>query len=64
MFSVFKDTTKQWRSRLLADNNQIVAVSGEGYVNRQDCVNAIYLVKRLAPIAGVWDITTDPVTRL
>ena len=40
----FKDKAGLWRWRLRADNNEIIAV-GESYRNKQDCLNAIELVK-------------------
>lgn len=36
---------KQWRWRLRAGNNRIIAVSGEGYNNRSDAAHAIGLVR-------------------
>ena len=44
-YSVYKDTRGEWRWRLVAANNRIVADSGEGYRNRQDCLSAIELIK-------------------
>lgn len=41
-----RDAANQWRWRLRAANNRIIAESGEGYHNRQDCLDAIALVKR------------------
>jgi uncharacterized protein YegP (UPF0339 family) len=41
----YKDTNNQWRWRLIASNNKIIANSGEGYYNEADCDNAINLVK-------------------
>jgi uncharacterized protein YegP (UPF0339 family) len=35
----------QYRWRLLAANNRIVADSGEAYLNKSDCISAIALVK-------------------
>ena len=35
----------QYRWRLKAANSRIIADSGESYVNKQDCVAAIGLVK-------------------
>lgn len=35
----------QWRWRLRAANNRIIANSGEGYYNKEDCIHAINLVK-------------------
>ena len=45
-FWIRKDATGQWRWRLRAANNKIIAESGESYHNEQDCRNAIVLVKR------------------
>lgn len=44
-FHLYKDAAGQWRWRLVAGNNQIVATSGEGYVNKADAVHGIDLVK-------------------
>lgn len=44
-FLVYKDTAGQYRWRLYATNNRIVADSGEGYHNKQDCLNGVNLVK-------------------
>ena len=44
-FQIFKDIVYQWRWRLRAANNQIIAISGEGYANKQDCLHGIDLVK-------------------
>ena len=38
---------REWRWRLRAANNRIIA-SGEGYRNRQDCVDAVALVQSSA----------------
>lgn len=51
-FQIYKDKKGETRWRLLADNNRIVAVSGEGYKNKTDARDAIELVKR----AGVENI--------
>ena len=42
---VFKDAAGEWRWNLRASNKQIIADSGEGYRNKQDCLHAIELVK-------------------
>jgi uncharacterized protein YegP (UPF0339 family) len=34
---VYLDIAGEWRWRLVAENGQIVATSGEGYINRADC---------------------------
>lgn len=44
-YHVYKDTANQWRWRLIATNGRIIANSGEGYVNKADCLAAINLVK-------------------
>lgn len=46
----------QYRWRLVAANNRIIANSGEAYHNKQDCLNAIGLVKNSAN-APVRDLT-------
>jgi uncharacterized protein YegP (UPF0339 family) len=43
-FHVYQDAKKEWRWRLLAGNNKTLADSGEGYKNKQDCLNAIGLI--------------------
>jgi uncharacterized protein YegP (UPF0339 family) len=45
-YHVYKDNLSQWRWRLKAANNKIIANSGEGYYNKQDCLDAIDLVKK------------------
>jgi uncharacterized protein YegP (UPF0339 family) len=42
--SLISSTGGQWRWRLRAANNEIIA-SGESYRNKQDCLAAIALVK-------------------
>ena len=44
-YHMYKDTNGQWRWRLLAANNRIIANSDEGYYNESDCLHAINLVK-------------------
>ena len=34
-----------WRWRLRAANGQIIATSGEGYINKADCLHGISLVQ-------------------
>ncbi len=43
-YSIYKDKAGEWRWRLRAANNEIIA-SGEGYRNKSDCLHAIDLVK-------------------
>jgi uncharacterized protein len=57
-FQVFKDAKGEFRWRLRAGNNEIIATSGEGYKAKADCLHGIELVKRDAPAAPV-DEATD-----
>ena len=44
-YRVYQDVAGYWRWRLTAANSRTIADSGEGYVNRSDCLVAITLVK-------------------
>lgn len=44
-YEYYRDVAGQWRWRLRAANQRILANSGEGYRNKQDCLDAIALVK-------------------
>jgi len=44
-YYVRRDAANHWRWRLRAANNRIIAESGEAYLNKQDCLAAIPLVK-------------------
>lgn len=52
-FQVYADSAGEYRWRLLADNNQVIATSGEGYKSKADCKHGIDLVKTSAPNAEV-----------
>ena len=43
-YTIYKDNVGEWRWRLQAGNNEIIA-SGEGYHNKSDCLHAIDIVK-------------------
>jgi uncharacterized protein len=45
VFRVYQDSAGEWRWRLVAGNEQVVADSGEGYRDKQDCLHGIELVK-------------------
>jgi len=50
-FEMYRDKSpeREWRWRLRAANNKdIIATSGEGYVNRSSCEHGIGLVKQCA----------------
>jgi hypothetical protein len=55
VFEVYEDKSRnnEWRWRLRAENTQIIAVSGEGYVTKQGCENGIDSVKTNAPKAKI-----------
>jgi uncharacterized protein YegP (UPF0339 family) len=55
-FEVFKDSSGQFRFRLRASNNEIIAVS-EAYTSKAACLNGIDSVKKNAPIAELDDQT-------
>lgn len=55
-FEIYKDKRGEFRWRLLADNNQIIA-SGEGYKSKAGCKNGIESVKKNAKRAKVEDQT-------
>ena len=44
-FQVYEDSAGEWRWRLVAGNGRIIAASGEGYRDKQDCLHGIELVK-------------------
>ncbi len=55
-FEVFKDASGQFRFRLRAANNEIIAAS-EAYTSKAACLNGIDSVKTNAPIAEIEDQT-------
>lgn len=55
-FILFKsDKNNQWYWNLNAANNQVIATGGEGYVNKQDAIHGINLVKGAAATAKTYD---------
>lgn len=44
-FEVSQDRREEWRWSLKGDNYESIAVSGEGYTDKSDCMAAIKLVK-------------------
>jgi uncharacterized protein YegP (UPF0339 family) len=55
-FEVFRDVKQEYRWRLVAANGRAVAVSGEGYTRRDDCLRALKTVRELVPTAPVVDV--------
>lgn len=55
-FEIYKDKKGEFRWRLRAANNQVIA-TGEGYASKAGCKNGIESVKKNAPKAEVEDQT-------
>ncbi len=55
-FEIFKDKSDQFRFRLRANNNEIIAVS-EAYTTKDSCKNGIDSVRESAPAAILQDLT-------
>lgn len=55
-FEIYKDTSGQFRFRLRAANNEIIAIS-EAYTTKAGCKNGIESVKENAPAAVIEDLT-------
>lgn len=53
-FHVYRDSLNQWRWRLVAGNNRVVA-SGEGYLNKADCLHAVALLKGTNSLTPVYE---------
>lgn len=56
-FELFRDAAGEWRWRLVASNEEIIATSGEGYSSKQGAQRCIRSVKRGAPEADVEETT-------
>jgi len=54
-FEVYKDKKGEFRFRLKAGNGEIIA-TGEGYKNKQGCLNGIESIKKNAPEAEIVEI--------
>jgi uncharacterized protein YegP (UPF0339 family) len=47
-YTIYRESNGEWRWRLKAANGNILADSGEGYNNKQDCRDALDSVKASA----------------
>jgi uncharacterized protein len=56
-FRVYLDAAKQYRWSLLATNGKKLGDSGEGYINKADCLSAIQTIKTNAATATIEDTT-------
>jgi uncharacterized protein len=55
-FELYKDKKGEYRWRLKASNGQIIADSGEGYKNKDDCKDGLESVKHNAPTAQIVEV--------
>lgn len=58
-FEVYEDTIDDWRWRLVHQNGNIIADSGEGYASKQKATQGLKSVKNNAAGAYVADTTRD-----
>lgn len=49
---VYHDTKGEWRWRLKATNGKIIADSGEGYINKQDCLDTLARIIKGVKVEG------------
>lgn len=52
-FIVYQDRAEQWRWRLVHENGNIIADSGQGYTSKRNAINGIETLKGHAPDASV-----------
>lgn len=52
-FVMYLDHAKEYRWYLMAENNEKIADSAEGYKSRESCEDGIKLVRRMAPKAKI-----------
>ncbi len=48
IYFIFKDRSNQWRWRLMAENQRVIADSAEDYWNRRECLAGIERMKKAA----------------
>jgi len=58
-FILYKDVKGQWRWNYNSANHKIIAVSSESYINKQDAIDSITLVKSGAATAATYDQTQE-----
>jgi uncharacterized protein YegP (UPF0339 family) len=49
-FQLYRDRRKEYRWRLRARNNRVIADSGEGYARKVDCKHGIALVRQMGEV--------------
>lgn len=55
-FEMYEDQVGKWRWRLVHDNGNIIADSGEGYASQQKCEQGLESVKENASKANVVEV--------
>ena len=56
-YEVYRDNAGEYRWRLQANNNEIVADSNEGYGPKDSCLHGIAVVRSIAATAPINDLT-------
>lgn len=54
-FQLYEDAAGEFRWRLVHENGNIIADSGQGYTSKQNAENGIESVKENAPSANIED---------
>jgi len=55
-FEVYEDDAGDYRWRLVHENGNVIADSGEGYASKQKAKQGLHSVKENAPDAGVEEV--------
>ena len=55
-FEVYRDDADEWRWRLVHDNGNVIADSGEGYASKQKAKQGVRSVRTNAPDAEVAEV--------
>jgi uncharacterized protein YegP (UPF0339 family) len=58
-FELYEDSAGDWRWRLVHDNGNIIADSGQGYSSKQRAKDGLESVKRNAPDANVLEVSAE-----
>jgi uncharacterized protein YegP (UPF0339 family) len=56
-FQVYKDKAEKYRWRLVTQNKNVIATSGQGYADKRGCLAGIESLKKNAPTAKVEEVT-------
>jgi uncharacterized protein len=63
-FELYENAVGGWRWRVRANNNCLIAWSGESYSDKLDCLNAINLVRAAAIHDPVQELVQEAVRRV